>query len=104
MSNALVLIGVLHGLALEVRSNGEMKATARAKGDPAKIAQKNGWTFCTKKRLTISDRRDILIDVVGVSMANRGPGREISPYILEAIGEDGAARARQIAAEIVHSQ
>lgn len=103
------LIGVVQGLAIEVRSNNahaadpqnnsRMLATSRAKGDPAKIAQRNGWTFCTKKRLTDEDHKDILVDVIAVSLANR-PGFVISDYLAEAIGPDGVLRAKQIAAEI----
>lgn len=94
----LQLIGCLLGLAMEVNSDGKMIATSRAKGDPFKIAKKNGWTF-EKGNGTIAARRRALRDVLAVMMANR-EGYEVPATVQNALGDDLVADARGLAEKI----
>ena len=85
------LIMVENALALEVTTEGKMIATSRAKGDPFKVAKRNGWTFQTGNG-TKGARRAALMDVVSIRVANDDrytPG----DYVTKALGQDDTDRA-----------
>lgn len=95
----LQLIAVLLALATEVNSEGKMLATSRAKGDPYKIAKKNGWTFETGNG-TLAARRRALRDVLAIMIANR-ENYQIPSTVSQALGDTMVEEARGIAAEIL---
>jgi hypothetical protein len=98
----LQLIGVLLGLAIEVNSKGKMLSTSRAKGDPYKIAKKNGWTFETGNG-TLAARQRCLRDVLAIMIANRD-GYEVPSTVAQALGPDMVADAHSLAAQIKAGQ
>lgn len=85
------LLMVENALALEVKSDGAMMATSRAKGDPYKVAQRNGWTFQTGKG-TKKARRAALEDVVSIRTAN-DPRYTPGEYVRSALGAEDTERA-----------
>lgn len=85
------LIMVENALALEVKTDGAMMATSRAKGDPYKVAQRNGWTFQGGKG-TKKARRAALEDVISIRTAN-DPNYTPGPYVTEALGAEDTDRA-----------
>lgn len=91
------MLAVIHGLALEVNTQGKMISTSRSKGDPYKVAKRNGWTFETGNG-TLAARQRALRDVVGVMIANR-PEYVIDGTIKTALG-DLEDSARSLAEQI----
>ncbi len=85
------LIMVENALALEVKTNGELIATSRAKGDAYKVAQRNGWTFQSGKG-TKKARRAALEDVISIRTAN-DPNYTPGNYVTEALGQEDTDRA-----------
>lgn len=85
------LIMVENALALEVKTNGELIATSRAKGDAYKVAQRQGWTFQTGKG-TKKARRAALEDVISIRTAN-DPNYTPGAYVREALGPEDTDRA-----------
>lgn len=85
------LLMVENALALEVKTDGAMIATSRAKGDPYKVAQRQGWTFQTGKG-TKKARRSALLDVVSIRAAS-DPNYTPGAYVTEALGLEDTDRA-----------
>lgn len=85
------LIVVENALALEVTSNGELIATSRVKGDPYKVAQRNGWTFQTGKG-TKKARRAALLDVISIRAAS-DPNYTPGEYVKKAVTPEDAERS-----------
>lgn len=94
----LQLLMVIHGLTLEVNTQGELIPTSRAKGDPFKVAKRNGWTFETGNG-TIAARTRCLRDCLGMMLAN-DPNYEVSHLTVKALGEGGVLDARSLAQSI----
>lgn len=85
------LIMVENALALEVKTDGALIATSRAKGDAYKVAKRNGWTFQTGNG-TKKARRAALEDVVSIRTAN-DPNYKPGAYVTEALGQEDTDRA-----------
>lgn len=85
------LIMVENGLALEVKTNGDLIPTSRAKGDPYKVAKQMGVTFEQGKG-TKAARRRALADVVAFRTANDS-GYTPGEYVREALGAEDTDRA-----------
>ncbi len=86
-----ILIGIESGLAMEVGSDGAMIATSRSKGDPYKVAQREGVTFQTG-RGTKKARRMALADVVAFRTANQSNYEPMSTT-RKALGDEDTDRA-----------
>lgn len=85
------LIMVENALALEIKTDGKMIATSRAKGDPFKVAKRNGWTFQSGNG-TKGARRAALLDVISIRVAN-DPNYTPGQYVTDAVGQDDVDRA-----------
>lgn len=85
------LIMVENALALEVKSEGKMIATSRAKGDPYAVAKRNGWTFQTGKG-TQKARRAALLDVISIRAAS-DPNYTPGQYVQDAVSPEDAERS-----------